>query len=608
MPIRPVYTMVVLFGGDSALGLHTMTSSKFRAVSRRGFARAGLGLLFLAAVNVSEAEASAGCAYINTGFLNNAQQAGVDGSFTKRFSAGDQISITLTLTGAAHLEVTPTLVNNANGTQTYTFASDGTYRVYWDARTAASAVFTLTCTAAAPAPIPVALQSTVSQSQTKVVSGNISNRLTAIGSPVGTVRVMPAGGVTGTGRNLPSDGAQGQGGQINLINPATRVRNALRPYAWNGQTGHSTSFRALAMASSFDTSQMTLNASATQKDGVQMPHPTDRPAVGGDKDYTLWGHGSFANVDNRRNRTGDDARLSGDVWAYNVGLDYRFRDDVYAGASIGYSDTNLATTYNSGSYDERGWTFTPYAVYMPNDAVKLSAMAGYAMSKIKQDRDGATVSSSTDAAMWYGAVNASYTLRPVEDAPLDLKVQLNALTTHKVVDAYKESDNTVVAKATANSRKIKPGVEASYLLEADGATLQPFVKADYVYDFMDPINGDSEAFDVGGGVRMGSAGTGLSGSLKGQTQLGRDDYTEFAISGMLSYGLDLGAGQDPNADSLNLFVRSDLSQGAQVYGTGLDFKSGQQDMTLHLDVSQTVPTQAGAKSDSQINMAGVYRF
>lgn len=573
----------------------------------RKVAVCGVTAAALSVLGAAEARASAGCAYINTGILSNTQQAGLDGVFTKRFSAGDVMTVTLALTGAAHLEVTPTLVNNSSSTQTYTFASDGDYRIYWDARTAASALFTVTCRPAVPTPAPPALQSTVSQSQTKVVSANVSKRLTAIGNPAGTMRITPTGSATGGGRNVPTSGASSDG-SLNFARVFQHKWNASHAGRWREEANSPRSFRDLAMVASFDTSQFALHATGTGQDIPAGTIPQSHLGVVSDKPLTLWGHGSHTTVDNNRNRTGDDARLDGDVWAYNLGLDYQFNERFYAGASVGYSDTDLVTSYNTGAYEEAGWTFTPYAVYRPDDALKFSAMAGVAKSSIKQNRDGATVTSSTDAAMWYAAVNGSYSVQPLEDKPLALKARLNVLATHKVIDAYTESDTTVVGEATTNSRQIKPGVEAAYAFDVDGKTVQPFLKADLVYDFKDTINGDRSAWDVGGGVRIGVPGTGLSGSLEGQSQVGRDDYREYTLSGMLAYGFALDGDDGSAARNLNFHVRSELGDLAQVFATGMTLMTDEDDLAVRLNVSQSMPRQAASVAVSTVKLSALYHF
>ena len=364
----------------------------------------------------------------------------------------------------------------------------------------------------------------------------------------------------------------------------------------NQSNSRAVGMRELAMIMSFDTSDIVLGAAGVGDDSAPNLPQQDRADVLARRPFTFWGHGSFTKVDNSRNQTGDDARYNGDVWGYNVGGDYQFNPQFYAGASLGYSKTNLTTTFNTGTYDEGSWSVTPYAVYNVTDQIKVSALAGYAISNVDQTRTSSSVRSSTDSKMAYAALNGSYKVQPNPDLPLDVTAQVNLLAANKKVDAYSESDGTAVAAATSNTRQVKPGVEAAYSFEQDGTVIQPFVKGAMVYDFKDPTNNDAGAYDVGGGVRLGNGGTGLSGLIEGQTQLGRDDYSEYTFSAMVAYSFGLDDNGGTSLGLITPYVKSDFTEGAQVYATGVGYNDASGWMSLNLDVTQTLPTDAMAES------------
>ena len=447
---------------------------------------------------------------------------------------------------------------------------------------------------------PPSLQASVSRSQTTVVSTNIGTRLASVGSsPVGVSRTTPGAGRTtpGAGRTVPSGntptstgGGTTTGGttapdgdQANLSEDQSRT------------TGYDKlPLRQLAMAMSFDSSNMILAAAGDDTSPVLAPE--QRESLLADRPLTVWGHGSYTDVTNTRNDTSGDSRYGGDVWGYNVGMDYRLQPNLYVGASLGFSQTDLTTTYNAGTYDEDSWTLTPYVVFKPTDEIKLSGMFGYGISSIDQTRTSGTVTSNSDSAMWFAALNASYTIKPAEDLPLDLKASMGFLVTNKKVDAYTESDGTQVAAATSNTRQIKPGLEASYSFDLDEATiLQPFVKTDWIYDFKDPINNDANAFDLGGGVRIGSS-TGFNGSLEGNTQLGRSDYREHTLSGMVAYSFALGASGEDKASFVEPYVQSDFNKDVRTMGTGLSFRSLNDALVAKISLDQTAVRDSDAKS------------
>ena len=576
--------------------------------------------------SAATAERSAGCASINDNPSSNS--AGPWTLSSKNFIAGEVITVSPGSSatrvridyqddGANEVDVS----GSPPATQTYTIpttgavdfaiiitGSGGTQTDFSCAGVAAA----VTESATTPSAPPAALQASVSQSQSTVVSTNIGTRLTSIGSPVGVSRATPTGAGRTTpgsgrttpdaGRNIPqgspqtggSSGGPAGGGvgnpdEVSSNFSATSAHMTEWSFHQNRSNGRSGSWRELAMMASFDTSTVVLSAAGD--DNAPVLSPEQRENILASRPYTFWGQGSYTNVENKRNQSGDDARYSGDVWGYNLGLDYRFQPNLYAGISFGVSETNLSTTYNAGSYDETSWTFTPYAVFKPTENIKLSAMAGYAIGDIDQTRASASITSTTDSKMWFGAFNASYQYQPKPDMPLELTAQVGLLATHKTVDAYSESDGSAVAKATSNTRQIKPGIEASYNFNIDDKTLQPFVKADFIYDLKDPVNNDSNAFDFGGGVRIGSEVTGFSGSLEGQTQLGRSDYEEYSVSGMVAYGFDydlaprLGIHQRGIASP---YIKADFGMDQdKVFGTGLTMNSEDGDTTMELALTRT---------------------
>jgi len=407
-------------------------------------------------------------------------------------------------------------------------------------------------------------------------------------------RSTPGGGGQGatTGGGLPQDGQANFASNIDLLGGDSMVIDSRGVSRENA-------FRELAMMASFDTSEMVL-AAASKADDTGIPNVETRGDLLVDRPYTVWGHGSYTKVENDRNRTNDDSRYDGDVWGYNVGMDYRFRDNLYGGVSIGYSETALSTLYNSGTYDETNGSVTPYAVYNLTDQLKVSVLGGYSSGNLDQTRNTGSVTSSTDTSMWFVGANASYKVQPSATLPVDMTARLGVLASHKVVDAYAESDGTQVAKATSNIRQLKPGVEAAYSYDANGTLIQPFAKVDFVYDLKDTTNADTNAYDVGGGVRIGNGAKGISGAVEGQTQLGRSDYKEYSFSGMLAYGFALDGQGGAPAGIAQPFVKSDFTGNAQTYATGVTYAAGSGQMTADLNLSRTVPQAAVAGTTAAV--------
>lgn len=363
-------------------------------------------------------------------------------------------------------------------------------------------------------------------------------------------------------------------------------------FSQTNMTSGLTSYRAISVKElttlvSFDTSQIILTEASNEQDHLKGTQ--QRRGALGDRPYTVWGHGSFTSVDNTRNRTDDDSRYDGDIWGYNIGMDYRFQPKLVAGVSIGYLETDLTTTYNSGTYDETSWTVSPYAMYHPMNGVTLSAIAGYSMGDVDLTR-GTTVTGNTDSDMWFASLNGSHEHTPNPNIPLDLTTKLAVLVSRKTVDAFTENDNTVVAKSTSNTCQLKPGIEASYSFDAHGTTLHPFAKADYVHDnFTNETNGDSGAFNLGGGLRIASGKTGLGGYIEGERLVGRDDYKKYTVSGLLTYNFGVGGDGKSKLGIASPYIKSNFNpDSGQSFGTGLKFNSASDDFSAEFGLTHTM--------------------
>lgn len=424
---------------------------------------------------------------------------------------------------------------------------------------------TITCTSATTASKKAFqnVQAALSRSQSGIVASNVGTRLSSAAAPAGS-----------------SD-------KETVSNALTSRLSLSDVKEWDdvNYTSRKGSFRDLAMMASFDSSQMVLSAAGDNNDPIK--GTKQRQLITGGNAYTVWGHGSYTSIDNDRNRTGDDSRYDGDVWGYNIGVDYRYRPELVAGLSLGYSETDLITTFNNGTYDETNWTLSPYVMYQPMQDVTLSMVAGYSMGDV--DRTRGTVTGKTDSSMWFAGLNGSYKVRPVEKMPLDLTAKVGFLISQKTIDAFDESDSTRVEKSISNTRQLKPGIEAAYAFDMDGTSIQPFAKTDYLHDFKNETNGDSGAFNVGGGVRVASSTTGISGSLEGEKQYGRSDYTEHTISGMVAYSFAIGGHADKTAFA-EPYVKTNFTKDGQVYGTGMKFTSDGGAVSANFDITQTAPS------------------
>lgn len=414
-----------------------------------------------------------------------------------------------------------------------------------------------------------AVVNAVSRSQTTVIQQNISARISSVIS---------------TANNTNTDNVPAQTASIVETGPHRTSPTDTTPHDdrnTNSITDRDDALRRMAMLGGFD-------SSTGQGMNLLGLGPTDQGDTGGasgidgraafatTSPFTVWGHGSFTSVDNDHVSGTNDSRYDGDVWGYNVGLDYRFADALIAGLSLGYNDTDLTTSFNNGSYQETGWVASPYVIYRPIENLTIAGEAGYGMGDIDVTRDNGAVSGNTDSDMWYAALTTSYRVRPIDTLPVSLTPSLAFIAARKTVDAYTESNGTANATTRSNTRQISPAIEAAYDFKpTQSLIISPFIETGLIHDFTDEINNDKTAFNIGGGVRLSDSLTGLNAALEGNYLAGRADYTEYTIGGTVTYGFDLMGDDGRSLGIVKPFFASNLNEyGNQRIRTGLGFDTG----------------------------------
>lgn len=246
------------------------------------------------------------------------------------------------------------------------------------------------------------------------------------------------------------------------------------------------------------------------------------------KDVSVWANGSFTWVDN----SAAGSNFDGDVGTLNIGIDKWFNDKLLAGVSVGYSKTDISTTFNSGTYEEDTVTLAPYGLIKFTDNFNVAGTFGHSWGDVDQNRQNGATTSSTDAETWFAAGTATYSKTFDK---LGLAGRVGYLWADRDTDGYIESNNNVVAATAAETSQGRIGAEASYLFETGSVNLSPFASVDYLYDFEDEINNDADAFDTGLGLRIGSKDGSVDGSISVKTQLGRSDFDSTTASATLRF-------------------------------------------------------------------------
>ncbi|WP_417821945.1 autotransporter outer membrane beta-barrel domain-containing protein [Terasakiella sp.] len=224
--------------------------------------------------------------------------------------------------------------------------------------------------------------------------------------------------------------------------------------------------------------------------------------------------------------------FDGNVGALNVGIDKWFTDKLMAGVSIGYASTDVDTTFNSGTYEEKSTTLAPYALIRITDNVNLTGMFGHTWGDVDQDRQNGATTASTDAKTWFAATTLSAS-KQIKN--IGLTGRVGYLWSDRDTDGFVESNGNVVAASQSKTSQGRIGAEASYAINSGKLNLTPFASVDYLRDFKDEINDDADAFDLGLGLRVGSKDGSVDGSLNVKTQVGRDNFESTTASATVRF-------------------------------------------------------------------------
>ncbi|MCC9624247.1 autotransporter outer membrane beta-barrel domain-containing protein [Thalassospira sp. MA62] len=251
-----------------------------------------------------------------------------------------------------------------------------------------------------------------------------------------------------------------------------------------------------------------------------------KAAGGKERTISVWANANYTSVDNDRAGT----QFDGDVTTVNIGADKKFTDALLAGVSVGYSTTDVDTTYNDGNYEEDAYTVAGYGMYKFNKNLNLSGMLGHTWSSIDQDRQNGATTSDLDADTTFAAATLTGSKKFDE---LGVSAHVGYLWADRDTDGYVESNSNVVDATSAKTDQGRVGGVVSYDLHAVETTFTPFASVDFLHDFSDEINEDANAFDTGLGLKVASDNGVYEGFFQVKTQLGRDDYEQTSGSAML---------------------------------------------------------------------------
>jgi len=320
----------------------------------------------------------------------------------------------------------------------------------------------------------------------------------------------------------------------------------------------------------------------------------------------VWAYSSFVKVDNKRAASA----FNGDAFTVTAGGDYKIQSNKLLGMALSYSSIRIDTSFNDGDYDEDAYTISPYGIWQVNDWLTVNGALGYTFSNIDQKvaKSTALATSDTDASTYFGSVRARAT-KQVDDFTLAGKVGYTA--SHRDIDGFTDSAATVTGSNTSNSSEFRVGGEGGYNYVYSNNVFFPFVKADFLLELSDAINNDPTAFDLGTGFRWFNNDAGLSGSLEGTVQLGRNDYTSWSIDGIVVksiksdkfYGMftpQLTVGMDEGRQKTGL--KMDYLHFSDAFGVGFDANFYQNTLLFENEDENGDPITGGDDTEGVVRL------
>ncbi|MBT7076474.1 MAG: hypothetical protein HN930_02015 [Pelagibacterales bacterium] len=306
----------------------------------------------------------------------------------------------------------------------------------------------------------------------------------------------------------------------------------------------------------------------TQSDGFSM---SANKLVGGVSFWADYGNNSLENTQSFTNVRLDSMSFDGSASSYSIGVDKTF-GKALIGIVVSNLDTDITTTFNSGTYAQDVSTYGVYLAYKTS-RLQLDFGMGQGDSNITTTRrdlgNDSVINGSTTADIEYShariAANFNrgrFTLVPSASyRTLDMDIAAftddrsdeqgtitgdgflftaNNDTTGVTDDSIAKNNVTTETislgmKLSANYGKMVPYLDLSY--DSEDTT-----KASYKSESgSDGNNGETKATDYSDSIRVGGGvnfmfGSAITGGLRVGRVAGRDDWSENYVAGNISIG------------------------------------------------------------------------
>jgi hypothetical protein len=308
----------------------------------------------------------------------------------------------------------------------------------------------------------------------------------------------------------------------------------------------------------------------TQSDGVAM---SANKLVGGLSFWADYGSNTFENTQTYTNARIDSMNYDGDASSYSLGVDKTF-GKALIGLVVSNLDTDLKTTFNSGTYKQEIDTYGVYFAYrtsilhidlgmgtgdssidttrkdLGNDSIingKTTADLDYSNARIAANFSKGRFSIVPSAAYRQVSMDiAAFTDDRADDvaslntggAQTIFSTGNNTLTVTDDAIAARSVDSEIMSvglKVSANLGNLIPYLDISY--DSEDTTSASFTKEAGTdgNDTEQAGTNYSSSLRIGGGINF-MLGSHIRGGISAGSINGRDDWNEDYVSGNLSLG------------------------------------------------------------------------
>ena len=222
------------------------------------------------------------------------------------------------------------------------------------------------------------------------------------------------------------------------------------------------------------------------------------------------------------------------------GVAYRLTDDLSVGVVLGAEDIDLTGAFDTRGSDRNGVRGVGYATFAIGKHLSLDASLGYTgidrLDSRRATAPGVPVIGSTDDPRLFGAANLNGAYR------IDrwgVSGNIGYVHAKSRRGEFGDRIGTALPGGITDFSQVRVGGRVAYNLP----NLLPFVRAFVVWDkdlsrvvvgYQDSVPPEGIDFVVGGGISFRFSER-ISGGIGATTTMGRDDFTNTTLSGIIRF-------------------------------------------------------------------------